>query len=119
MIILIGALQNVPSEIIEAAKVDGANKLDVLWFITLPTIMPTILLMVVTLTSATFQLFAPVYAMTGGNPGGVTRISVYYIYLQAFRYSQAGYASALSIILLGILLIVSVAQFMIIRSGNR
>lgn len=119
MLILLAALQNVSVELLESAEVEGAGKFRAFWHITLPTIKPSILLVVVTMTVSSFQLFAPVFAMTQGGPGGTTRISVYYIYQQAFRYSDVGYASALSVMLLILLLMISVFQFVALRSDDQ
>jgi ABC-type sugar transport system permease subunit len=118
MLMLLAALQNIPDEILESAKVEGASYLQTLYYIIVPTILPAILLVAVTMTVSSFQLFAPIYAMTQGGPAGTTRISVYYIYQQAFRYNDVGYASALSILLLVILIIVSGFQFIALKSDR-
>ena len=118
MLMLLAALQNVSVEIIESAKVEGATDLQALYHVILPSIRPAILLVAVTMTVSSFQLFAPIYAMTQGGPAGATRISVYYIYQQAFRYNDVGYASALSILLLVILIIVSSFQFIALKSDQ-
>jgi ABC-type sugar transport system permease subunit len=118
MLILLAALQNVPDEIIESAKVEGARYFQILYHVILPTIRPAILLVIVTLTVSSFQLFAPVYAMTQGGPGGTTRITVYYIYQQAFRYNDLGYANALSVLLLLVLVVISSLQFLALRTDR-
>jgi len=116
MIILVAGLQGIPEEFYEAALVDGANRWQVFWRITLPLLRRTLLFVIVTQTIFSFQVFVPVYQMTKGGPLDSTKVIVYYIYQQGFLFQDMGYASALSMIVLVLILVISVIQMRVLRS---
>ncbi|MGQ0550626.1 MAG: carbohydrate ABC transporter permease [Armatimonadota bacterium] len=116
MIILLAGLKGISPEYYEAAAIDGARRFQQLWCITLPLLKRVMLFVVVTQTIQSFQVFAPVYAMTRGGPQDATKAIVYYIYQHAFSFQDMGYASALSIIVLFIILAVSLVQMRVLRS---
>jgi multiple sugar transport system permease protein len=100
MILFLSALQGVPRELFEAARVDGVPRFKQFYRITLPMISPTILLAsIVTITGA-LQVFAQIMILTQGGPGFSTTVLVYYLYQQAFQFYLFGYGSTLSIVLL-------------------
>lgn len=111
MILFLAALQSVPGEIIEASRVDGAGPVKGFRLITLPMIAPTILLVSMITVIGSFQVFATIVVLTGGGPGNATNVLVYYIYQQAFRVYEAGYASAGAVVLFVIVLALTVAQW--------
>jgi ABC-type sugar transport system permease subunit len=115
VIILVAGLKGVPAELHEAAIVDGANSWQRFWNITLPMISRQLMFVTVWATLGAFQVFIPVYTLTGGGPRRATNVIVYYIYQKAFRFGEMGYASALSMGLLGILLVISVIQMRLFR----
>jgi ABC-type sugar transport system permease subunit len=110
VVLLVAGLKGIPQIYYEAAIVDGASGWQRFWFITLPLLNRTLLFVLVTTTIAAFQVFIPIFRLTGGGPGRVTNVIVFYVYNKAFVFGEMGYASALSIILLVILLVVSVIQ---------
>lgn len=110
MLIFLAALQGVPSELIEAARLDGASGWRVFWHVTLPAISRTMFLVVTLLLIAAFQVFDQAYVLTKGGPGNSTLTLVYYIYDRGFGRLEMGYASALSFILFLIILIFSLAN---------
>ena len=116
VIILVAGLKGVPEMLHEAAIVDGANAWQRFWSVTLPSIKRQLMFVVVWATMGAFQVFIPVYSLTQGGPSRSTNVVVYYIYKEAFVFGEMGYASALSIILLFILLAVSIFQMRILRS---
>jgi ABC-type sugar transport system permease subunit len=116
MIILVAGLQGIPEEFYEAALVDGANRWQLFWHITLPLLRRTLLFVVVTQTIFSFQVFIPVYQLTKGGPLDSTKVIVFYIYQQGFLFQDMGYASAISMIVLVLILIVSVIQMRVMRS---
>jgi len=116
MIIIMAGLKGIPNDFKEAAIVDGAKTWQIFWHITLPLLKRVIMFVVVTQTVFSFQVFVPVYAMTRGGPLDSTKVIVYYIYQYGFLFQDMGYASALSIVTLVILLIVSVIQMRVLRS---
>jgi multiple sugar transport system permease protein len=107
LIILLAGLKAIPHTYYEAALVDGANAWEAFRRITIPLLMPVLMFVVVTQAVFSFQVFVPVYQMTRGGPLDSTKVLVYYIYQQGFRFQDMGYASALSVIALILLLIIS------------
>ncbi len=116
MIILMAGLKGIPVVYREAAIVDGARPWEVLWYITLPLLRRVMMFVIVTQTIFSFQVFVPVYAMTRGGPLEATKAVVYYIYQYGFLFQDMGTASAMSIVTLFILLVVSVIQMRVFRS---
>jgi ABC-type sugar transport system permease subunit len=116
VIILMAGLKGIPEVYKEAAIVDGANNWQIFWSITLPLLKMVLMFVVVSQTIFAFQVFAPIYAMTQGGPLNSTKVIVYYIYQQAFRFGDAGYASALTTVLVVLLLVISAVQMRFLRS---
>ncbi len=116
LIILLAGLKGIPATYFEAALVDGANKWQAFRNVTLPLLKPVLMFLVVSQTIFSFQLFVPVYQMTKGGPLDSTKAIVYYIYQQGFLFQDMGYASALSMVTLAILLVVSLFQMRLLRS---
>jgi lactose/L-arabinose transport system permease protein len=94
-IIILAGLQNVPSELYEAAKIDGANPWQQFWGITLPLLRPILLFAFVLSVIGTLQLFTEPFLITGGGPGNATLTLGVYLYQQGFRSFNFGYASAI------------------------
>jgi multiple sugar transport system permease protein/fructooligosaccharide transport system permease protein len=115
-ILFLAGLQGVPSELGEAARIDGATRWQVLWNITIPLLSRTTLFVVVIMTVFSLQAFAPAFLMTQGGPQEATNLIVYHIYNTAFIMQQAGYASALSVVLLLVVLAISMVQMALLRS---
>lgn len=99
MVIMLAGLQGIPREYYEAASIDGANRVQGLWSITLPLLAPTVLFCLSISLIGSFQVFDQVYVMTEGGPAGATMVLVERIVANAFSYSRMGYASALSWVL--------------------
>ena len=116
MIIIMAGLKGIPHVYREAAIVDGARRWDIFWRITLPLLKRVIMFVVVTQTIFSFQVFVPVYAMTKGGPMDSTKVIVYYIYQYGFLFQDMGYASAMSIATLFLLLLISMVQMRLFRS---
>ena len=110
MIILLAGLQAIPTDMYDAAKMDGAGWWRRLFSVTLPLLSPsTFFVLVISLING-FQVFDQVYAMTGGGPNGASEVVVEQIYDMTFRYGRAGEASALSWMLFVVILAVTVIQ---------
>ena len=110
MMILLSGLQEIPKNYHEAAAIDGAGPVRVFFSITLPLLTSTIFFVLIISLINSFQVFDQVWVMTGGGPAGATSVLVQQIYLNAARYGQMGYASALSLVLFSIILMVTFAQ---------
>lgn len=115
MVLFLAALQTVPSDLREAARVDGAGDRSVFRSITLPLIAPFTFMVTILLTISSFKSFALVFLMTGGGPGSSTTVMSYYIYQQGLQLFEMGYASALAVVLFGAVLVLTVFQFAIRR----
>lgn len=111
MVIYLAALQGVPRELYEAATVDGANKWQQFRNVTLPQLQPTTFFASIMMIISCFKIFDVVAIMTDGGPGRSTKMLVYYIYDVAFTQNKYGLASAISMVLLAIVLIVTIIQF--------
>ena len=110
MVILLAGLQAIPSDVHEAALVDGAGGWQRFWRITLPLLSPSTFFVVVISLINGFQVFDQVYVMTAGGPSGSSQVVVGQIYDLTFRYGRAGEASALSWILFAVILVITVFQ---------
>lgn len=108
MIIFLAALQNISSEVNEAAELDGATGLKKVFLITIPMIRATILVTVVYSISNSFRVFDLIQILTGGGPAHQTEVMTIYMYNNAFMSRQFGYGSAVSILILLFSLIVVV-----------
>ncbi len=99
-LLLLAGLESLPQDIYEAAKVDGATFLQELRYITLPLMLPTIVVTLVFRTLVAFKVFDEIYLLTGGGPGTATEVVSYTIYRRFFTEGQMGYGSALSVLVL-------------------
>lgn len=115
LVVFLAGLQAIPQSRYEAAELDGANFWAKLWYITLPALKPTLIFATITTSIFTFRSFEQVYIITNGGPSNSTNILSYYIYEQAFRQFNFGYASAGTVILLSIALILVIIQLIISR----
>ncbi len=111
VLLIMAALQNIPSNVYEAAEIDDTPKLRTFFKITLPMISPTILFTSVVATISSFKVFDSVSIMTGGGPLNSTNTLVYYIYEYAYRYGKPGQACAAGVILLIFVCAITFLQF--------
>ncbi len=107
ILIVLAGLQAIPVELREAAEVDGATALQTLWRITLPLLLPVIVIGILIRLMDAFKLFDIIYQLTGGGPGSVTETIAYYTYLQGFKFFSLGYTAAMSVIQLIVIIVVS------------
>ena len=110
-IIYLAGLQNIPTHLYEAARVDGASSTQQFWFITLPMLTPTIFFQLVVGLIGVFQTFTSSYVATGGGPLKSTFFYMLYIYTRAWQSLRMGYASALAWVLALIILVITVLVF--------
>ncbi|HEV8534583.1 MAG TPA: sugar ABC transporter permease [Candidatus Limnocylindria bacterium] len=116
VLILLGGLQGIPREFYEAAVLDGASGSQAVRYLTLPLLRRTILFAVVLTTLLAFKVFAEVKIMTEGGPENSTLMTVYYIYKKAFVFLDLGYAFALAVVLMAILVVIALLQGRLLRS---
>lgn len=106
----LAGLQQIPTQVYEAARIDGAGPTRVLTSVTLPLLRPTMFFVSVTTIISSFQVFDTVYAMTGGGPGGRTDVIASRIYNEAFVSLRLGRAAAMAVVLFLILVLVTFIQ---------
>lgn len=111
VLIFLAGLQTIPPSVYEAAVIDGANRGQMFWMITLPLLRPTTLFALVIGIVGSFEIFVPVLLMTGGGPGYASMVLVMAVYRAAFQLFQMGYASAIAVVLFLATLIISLLQF--------
>jgi multiple sugar transport system permease protein len=116
MLVLLGGIQSIPGDLYEAASIDGASGWKSFWRITLPLLRRALLFVVVLSTVNAFKIFIPIYVITSGGPSDSTQTLVHYIYETVFRYFKLGYGSALSFLLLALVLVLTAGQFYLLRS---
>jgi multiple sugar transport system permease protein len=117
-IIFVAGLKGIPAMFYDAASIDGANRVQQFFHITLPLLKPITLFVIVTQSIGSLQVFVPIYVMTKGGPAFSTNAVVYYIYQYGFQFNEMGYASAMSFLVLCMLGAVSYSQFKLLRSDT-
>lgn len=115
MLVFIAGLHNIPEQLYEAAKIDGAGRLGTFRHITVPLIMPTMLFVVVTQFIAHMQVFAQPYIISGGGPGNASRSASMYLYETAWKFFRFGYASSISVVMAVVMIVVTVVLFSLMR----
>lgn len=116
MMIFLAGLQEVPSQLYEAADIDGASGLQKFWHITVPMMTPIIYFNAVIGVISAFQVFGAAFIMTAGGPANSTLFYILYLYRRAFQFLEMGYASAMSVVLVVIVLALTV---LIMRTSDR
>ena len=109
--VLTSALASVSDEYYKAARVDGTSRMRIFFRITLPMLKPTVMFVMIISMINSFQAFDQIYIMTKGGPAGATRTIGYYIYSNAFKRFDFGYAAALSTALFVIIMLLTLLQW--------
>jgi multiple sugar transport system permease protein len=115
MVIYLAGLQEIPDSLYEAAQVDGANKWQQFWFITLPQLRNTTIFVILSTTILAFKLFDQVKVMTDGGPQNASMTTMVHVVEMGWGQLKVGYASAISIVFFLIVLVVSIIQRVIMR----
>jgi ABC-type sugar transport system permease subunit len=115
MIIVLAGLKSVPRELLEAAEIDGANAPQRFWLISLPMIRPVLSFVAITWFLGALQMFTQSYVMTGGGPMNASRTIVYLMYDEAFTNLNIGRASAMSVMLFILVVVLSVVLRLTLR----
>lgn len=116
--LFLAGLQNIPRSLYEAAALDGASEWLAFRRITLPLLRPVMVFVLVTSVTGSFQIFDTVAVTTQGGPAGATQVIVQYIVQNAFGYLKMGYASAMAMVLCGIMLAYTVLQMRLMRADH-
>lgn len=115
MIIYLAGLQAIPKELYEAGNMDGTNVFQKFWHITLPMLAPSITICTIGIATGSLKVFELIVAATNGGPGTSSQSIIMYVYNSAFSAQKAGYASAMSVIFLLILLVFAFIQLKVLR----
>lgn len=118
MVVYLAGLQAIPRELYEAARIDGAGPWQRLRYVTIPSLRPTTLFLLVMGIISSLQVFTQIFVMTNGGPVNKTTTMVYYMYLWAFKYFDMGYASTLAFALFLMLLVFTALQLRLARRGS-
>lgn len=122
MILYISGLQNISAELYEAGRIDGTNKIQAVWYITLPLVKPTTYLVITLGMINAFQIFDQIAAISKqsplGSPAGSTSTVVTFLYQQSFSYMDMGYGSAAAMVLLAIIFLLSLVRMFISKEGE-
>jgi len=116
MILFTAAIESIPRDVVEAARVDGASSRQMLTRITLPLMKHAIVLYMLLTTITTFAVFGLVYFLTRGGPGEATTLMSVFIYETAFRFFEIGLGSAASVIMLGVVLAIGLVYVRLLRA---
>lgn len=110
MLLFVAAIQNIPKEYYEAAALDGADGWQMFFYITWPSVWPVTSLVLVLQLIAQFKIFDQVYLLTNGGPYDTTRVLLLQLYQEAFQKQHGGYASAIAVVLLFVIVVASLIQ---------
>ena len=118
LVLFLAGLQDIPTELTDAAKIDGTNAFQEFWYITLALLRRVTLFVVIMQIIRSFQIFGQVYIMTGGGPYGATRVLVQHIYENGFKFWKMGYASAMAYVMLAIIMVFTMIQLRLGREED-
>jgi ABC-type sugar transport system permease subunit len=110
MVLMLSGLQTIPNDLGESAMIDGANRFEVFWYITIPLMRPMITFSLVLSTIGSFGLFTEVFTLTGGGPMNATVTPIIRIFTQAFTNLRFGYASATAYVYFAFIFVVTLVQ---------
>ena len=110
IILYIASMIGVPKDVFEAAEIDGANRMTIIFKILIPLVKPTTIYIIIMNIIAVLKIFVVIQLLTGGGPNNASTTLMYYLYNNAFKYNQLGIASAVGVIMFLITLFLSIPQ---------
>ncbi|WP_255731506.1 carbohydrate ABC transporter permease [Solibacillus palustris] len=119
VVIILAGLQNIPSDLYEAASIDGASKMRQFFMITIPLLKPVFIFTIVMSTIGTLQLFDEPFILTAGGPNNATMTITLYLYETGFKYFEFGYASAIAYVLVLITAVISWIQMKLVGDDSK
>lgn len=117
-VIFLAGLQNIPEDIYDAARMDGASGWQAFWRVTLPLLKPTALFVMIISLIHAFQSFGNQYVMTRGGPSDATNVIALYVYTTSFTSLRMGYAAAMSLVMFAIIIALTLAQMRLVRADE-
>jgi multiple sugar transport system permease protein len=118
MVIFLAGLQDIPAELYDASRIDGATSWQSFWRITLPLLQPTLTFVIITNVIGALRVFGQMFLMTQGGPAGATTSVVLYIYMSGFQAFRFGYAAAVSFLLFLGILVFTLVQLRVLRTQS-
>jgi len=118
MILFIAGLVGISRELYESAQIEGANAFQSFRYITLPMLMPVIVIVIVLITMGCFKSFDYVWVLTGGGGDGSSNVIATWLYKQGFQYNQVGYASAMAVVLSVVVSLIALVQINIYKDKD-
>lgn len=119
MLFYLAGLQNLPEEVFEAATLDGASRWQQIRFVTIPLLAPVTLFVTTIAAVGSMQMVDQLYIMTQGGPDNASNLLLFHIYETAFRFRNLGQANAMTVTLVGIMLLFTVTNFVLAERGER
>ncbi len=119
MLMILAALQMMPDEYVEAARIDGATALQLTWHVVLPHLRGVLLVAGLFRLIDSIKAFPLIYILTDGGPGSLTEVTNYYSFIQAFNFSYLGYSSAITVVLVVLTVALSAGIIALIGWGER
>ncbi len=116
ILLTLAALQTIPAELYEAAKIDGASRWRSFWSVTFPLLIPTLVIVLVVRTMDAFKVFDIIYIMTSGGPADGTKVIAYYTYIEAFSYLRLGTGAALAYLMTIFIGLMAFAYIMVMKN---
>lgn len=118
MMVYLAGLQSVPRSLYEAARLDGATRVQQFRYVTLPALRPITSLVLILSIISSFRVFEQIFVMTGGGPGRASFVLVLYVYIKAFTEFSLGYAAAVATVLFLALLVITVTLQKLLKSED-
>lgn len=118
MVIYLAGLQTIPTDIYESAAIDGANRWQALWRLTVPMLWPSITFVAIVSSISALKTFTEIYVMTDGGPLNSSTTVVYYLYQQSFQNLNMGYANAIGMVLFVLILVFSILNVRAFEKGQ-
>ena len=115
MVIFLAALQDIPTALYEAARIDGAHGWQSFLYVTVPMLRPVVLFVVVTGCIGVFRAFGMIFLLTQGGPSLTTNTLVWEVYMNAFGYLRLGRAGAIAVVLVSLILLITILNFRVLR----
>lgn len=119
MLFYLAGLQNLPPEVFEASTLDGATRWQQLRFVTIPLLTPVTLFVTTIAAASSLQMVDQLYVMTQGGPDNASNLLLFHIYETAFRFRNLGLANAMTVVLVGVMLLFTVTNFALTERGVR
>lgn len=119
VLLFLAGLRNIPTELYEAAKLDGATRSQLFWRVTWPLLWPVTALVLTLQLILQLKIFDQIYLLSEGGPFNSSYVLLLMVYREAFQLNNGGYAAAISLVLFMLIMVISVLQFQILRIGGK